>query len=82
MTSTEVIEHNPEVVPGGRWRPSGCVARHKVAVVIPYRDRERHLAILLSHIHPILQRQQLDYRVYVVEQVSEYSNCIKYCISP
>ena len=24
---------------GGRWKPSNCTARHRVAVVVPYRDR-------------------------------------------
>ncbi|GFT85315.1 beta-1,4-N-acetylgalactosaminyltransferase bre-4 [Trichonephila clavipes] len=47
--------------PGGRFRPSDCIARNKVALVIPYRDREEHLRIFLHNLHPILQRQQLDY---------------------
>ena len=61
------------VAPGGRWRPSGCRARHRVAVVIPYRDREAHLRLFLQHMHPFLQKQQLDYGIYVVEQVSKPS---------
>lgn len=48
--------------------PLPCVARHKVAIVIPYRDREEHLVTLLNTLHPLLQRQQIQYRVYVVEQ--------------
>ena len=56
-------------MPGGVGRPHDCIARHRVAVVVPYRDRREHLNILLSHLHPMLQRQQLDYRIYVVEQV-------------
>ncbi|KAI8520898.1 lactose synthase [Branchiostoma belcheri] len=59
---------NPDVRLGGKWRPPNCTARHKVAIVIPFRDRETHLQVLLKHLHPILQRQQLDYGVYVVEQ--------------
>ncbi|XP_019624978.1 PREDICTED: beta-1,4-N-acetylgalactosaminyltransferase bre-4-like [Branchiostoma belcheri] len=59
---------NPDVRLGGKWRPPNCTARHKVAIVIPFRDRETHLRVLLRHLHPILQRQQLDYGVYVVEQ--------------
>ncbi|XP_071455371.1 beta-1,4-N-acetylgalactosaminyltransferase bre-4-like [Hetaerina americana] len=53
---------------GGSWRPSECTARHIVAIVIPYRDRWQHLLTLLSYLHPILQRQQVAYRVFVVEQ--------------
>ncbi|XP_046393595.1 beta-1,4-N-acetylgalactosaminyltransferase bre-4-like, partial [Ischnura elegans] len=53
---------------GGSWRPLDCTARHIVAIVIPYRDRWQHLLTLLSYLHPILQRQQVAYRVFVVEQ--------------
>ncbi|XP_066270171.1 beta-1,4-galactosyltransferase 2-like [Branchiostoma lanceolatum] len=64
----ETTRENPDVRLGGKWRPPNCTARQKVAIVIPFRDREEHLQQLLSHLHPILQRQQLDYGVYVVEQ--------------
>ena len=29
----------PWLEEGGRWKPSNCTARHRVAVVVPYRDR-------------------------------------------
>jgi len=54
---------------GGSWRPSNCTSRHRIAVVVPYRDRQRHLDVFLRHMHPFLQRQMLDYTIYVVEQV-------------
>ncbi|XP_046668811.1 beta-1,4-N-acetylgalactosaminyltransferase bre-4-like [Homalodisca vitripennis] len=54
--------------PGGSWRPPDCTPRHTVAVVIPYRDRWEQLLTLLYYLHPLLQRQQLQYRVFVVEQ--------------
>lgn len=68
LTEIGIITANPEVKPGGKWHPSKCKARHKVAIIIPYRDRLHHLIILLAHLHPILQRQQLHYTIYVVEQ--------------
>ena len=68
-TEPDIIRQNPALMPGGVGRPRGCTARHRVAVIVPYRDRRQHLNILLSHLHPMLQRQQLDYRIYVVEQV-------------
>jgi hypothetical protein len=63
----------PEIEIGGRFRPKECIARHKVAIIIPYRDREEHLKILLRNIHPMLERQQLDYGIYVVEQFGNSS---------
>lgn len=55
--------------PGGRYKPPDCISRNKVALIIPYRDREEHLRIFLHNMHPILQRQQLDYGIYVIEEV-------------
>lgn len=60
----------PSLEPGGLWRPPNCSARHRVALVVPYRDRDDHLRIFLRNIHAFLQRQQIDYGVYVVEQSS------------
>ncbi|XP_046335978.1 beta-1,4-N-acetylgalactosaminyltransferase bre-4-like isoform X1 [Haliotis rufescens] len=57
-----------ELKPGGRFNPAGCTSRHRVAIIVPYRDRESHLKVLLNNLHPMLQRQQLDYGIYVVEQ--------------
>ncbi|TRY80460.1 hypothetical protein TCAL_10482 [Tigriopus californicus] len=53
---------------GGKYSPRECMARHKVAIVLPYRNRKAQLALFLEHMHPILKRQQLDYGIYVVNQ--------------
>ena len=49
--------------------PAHCRARSRVAIIVPYRNREEQLKLFLNHIHPILSRQQLVYGVYVVGQV-------------
>ncbi|KAF5880117.1 beta-1,4-galactosyltransferase 1-like, partial [Clarias magur] len=59
---------DPQLALGGRYMPSDCVSQQKVAIIIPFRDRELHLKYWLYYMHPILQRQQLDYGVYVIEQ--------------
>lgn len=64
-----VAKQNPNVKIGGRYRPSDCVSPHKVAIIIPYRNRYEHLKYWLYYLHPILQRQQLDYGIYVINQV-------------
>ena len=53
---------------GGYWVPHECKSRSKVAIIIPYRDRFVHLAILLRNLHLILQRQMIAYRIFVTEQ--------------
>ncbi|CAB4035829.1 beta-1,4-N-acetylgalactosaminyltransferase bre-4-like, partial [Paramuricea clavata] len=42
-----------------------------VAIIIPYRKREQQLKIFLRHMHPMLKRQLLDYRIMVIEQAGE-----------
>ncbi|VDK43914.1 unnamed protein product [Anisakis simplex] len=60
----------PKLQAGGHGMPSGCRARHRVAIIVPYRDRETHLRVLLHNLHSLLMKQQLDYAIFVVEQVS------------
>lgn len=56
---------------GGKWSPKYCKARHKVAIVIPYKNRLKNLNYFLYHMHPFLQRQELEYQIFVVEQVND-----------
>ena len=55
---------------GGRYSPSDVSSDvTRVAILIPFRKREEHLQILMNNLHPFLYKQQLDYTVYVVDQV-------------
>ena len=64
----EIAKLNPGLGKGGLYKPPGCRSRHHVAIVIPYRNREEHLKVFLHNMIPVLQRQQLDYGIYVVDQ--------------
>ncbi|CAL1527173.1 unnamed protein product [Lymnaea stagnalis] len=67
-TYEDIRAENEGLMPGGRYKPPDCTARHRVAIVIPYRNREEHLKILLRNLHPMLARQQLDYGIFVIDQ--------------
>lgn len=69
LSLEQVKKDNPDVQPGGRFRPKDCTALQKVAIIIPFRKRDEHLKYWLHYLHPILQRQQLDYGIYVINQV-------------
>uniref|UniRef100_A0A182QJK5 Uncharacterized protein n=1 Tax=Anopheles farauti TaxID=69004 RepID=A0A182QJK5_9DIPT len=56
--------------PGGQYMPPDCTARNRVAIIVPYRDREQHLPIFLKNIHSLLMKQQLEYGIYIVEQTA------------
>jgi len=54
--------------PGGHYVPKECRTEQRLAVIICYRNREQHLKMFLDNIHPFLQKQQLDYTIFVVNQ--------------
>ena len=56
---------------GGRFTPEECRPVNRVAIVIPYRNRDEHLRYFLEYMHAILQRQQLEYQIFIVNQVGE-----------
>ena len=60
--------YHSKILFGGHYHPETCVARHKVAIIVPYRNRWDILGRFLFHTHTILQRQQIDYRIYICEQ--------------
>ncbi|XP_061553265.1 beta-1,4-galactosyltransferase 3 isoform X2 [Phycodurus eques] len=68
LTLEEIRTRNPLVLPGGLYRPPDCEPRHRTAIVVPYRNRQTHLRALLYHLHPFLQRQQIHYSIYIVQQ--------------
>ncbi|XP_052777499.1 beta-1,4-galactosyltransferase 4-like [Mya arenaria] len=68
IRETELPEaYRKQVQHGGRFRPSECEPRERTAIIIPYRDREQNLKVQLRHLHMVLQRQNLEYGIYVVE---------------
>ncbi|XP_031635473.1 beta-1,4-N-acetylgalactosaminyltransferase bre-4-like [Contarinia nasturtii] len=53
---------------GGFYAPKNCTARHRVAIVTPFRDRADQLPIFLKNLHSLLMKQQIEYGIFVVEQ--------------
>lgn len=65
------VENENKAVTEGEYKPSDCKARHSVAILIPHRNREKHLLYLLHNLHPFLQRQQLHYAIYIIHQAGD-----------
>ncbi|XP_071460504.1 beta-1,4-galactosyltransferase 3-like isoform X2 [Marmota flaviventris] len=70
LTMEKAVEKNPLVRLGGQYKPPDRWTWHHTAVVVPYYGQAQHLQQLLFHLHPFLQRQQLHYAIYVVNQVN------------
>ena len=70
---------NTNIQLGGHWFPSICTARDRVAIIIPYHQNHKQLRIFLNFMHQFLQKQQLDYQIFLIESVrirviSKYSS--------
>lgn len=59
------------LLPGGWYKPHECNPKDRVAIVIPYRDRADHLPVFLKNIHPLLMKQQVEYGIFVIEQIAD-----------
>ncbi|XP_060708701.1 beta-1,4-galactosyltransferase 3-like [Hemiscyllium ocellatum] len=68
LSLEEVRKRNPMVLAGGWYKPPDCESKHSTAVLVPHRHREQHLKYLLYYLHPMLQKQQLQYRIYIIHQ--------------
>ncbi|XP_042882137.1 beta-1,4-galactosyltransferase 4-like [Penaeus japonicus] len=71
MTEAEAEGNATNVLPGGSWWPPDCESTWRLAVIVPYRNREVMVGPFLNHMHPFLQRQLLNYTIFFVEQSGE-----------
>ncbi|KAG1686338.1 Beta-1,4-galactosyltransferase 1 [Nymphon striatum] len=53
---------------GGVYAPGNCLATQNVAIIVPYRNRTENLQIFVRWMHFFLQKQQLNYTIYIIEQ--------------
>ncbi|CEF66382.1 Beta-1,4-galactosyltransferase family and Galactosyltransferase, C-terminal domain and Galactosyltransferase, N-terminal domain-containing protein [Strongyloides ratti] len=60
----------PNIQPGGHFYPNHCNAEQKVAILVPYRNRQSHLRIFLHNIHKTLQKQHIDYAIILIEPIN------------
>uniref|UniRef100_A0A0N5A051 Beta-1,4-N-acetylgalactosaminyltransferase n=1 Tax=Parastrongyloides trichosuri TaxID=131310 RepID=A0A0N5A051_PARTI len=66
--SLETIESlYPDIQMGGHHYPKSCKANQTVAIIVPYKNREEHLKIFLYNLHDILQRQLINYIIFLIE---------------
>ncbi|XP_077557240.1 beta-1,4-N-acetylgalactosaminyltransferase bre-4-like [Haemaphysalis longicornis] len=69
VSSLKAVEGEfPDVRMGGFFQPKECTSRHRVAILIPYRNRADQLKVFIYNLHRVLAHQQIDYGVFVIEQ--------------
>lgn len=57
--------------PGGKWASPalGNKPKSKVAIIVPYRDRQKNLELFLRYMHAFLTNQDIYYGLYLIEPV-------------
>ena len=45
--------------------------RHKLAVIVPFRDRYTEMLTFVPHIHKYLNAKNIDHKIYVINQVDD-----------
>ncbi|XP_050546198.1 beta-1,4-N-acetylgalactosaminyltransferase bre-4-like [Daktulosphaira vitifoliae] len=68
VSEIQLNEITKNVSFGGEWFPKDCISQHHTAIIVCYRNRTEQLKIFLYHIHSFLQKQNLHYEIFVVEQ--------------
>lgn len=68
VSSKQLGDITEYVSPGGEWMPKHCLPQHHTAIIICYRNRTEQLHTYLYNIHSFLQKQNVHYQIYVIEQ--------------
>lgn len=54
--------------PGGYYKPTKCISRDRVAIIVPVRKRDEQIPIFLKNLHPLLMRQQIEHQIFIIHQ--------------
>ncbi|XP_073944892.1 beta-1,4-N-acetylgalactosaminyltransferase bre-4-like [Choristoneura fumiferana] len=58
-------------IDGGSYVPPQCNPLFSVAVLVTYRNRQKQLDIFLPYMHNFLRKQNIHYKIYLIEQQDE-----------
>uniref|UniRef100_A0A1B6JX31 Beta-1,4-N-acetylgalactosaminyltransferase n=2 Tax=Homalodisca liturata TaxID=320908 RepID=A0A1B6JX31_9HEMI len=47
-------------------------SRHKLGIVVPFRERFEELLEFAPHIHDFLNKQSINHKIYIINQVDQY----------
>ncbi|CAK1546889.1 unnamed protein product [Leptosia nina] len=58
----------PQGIANGSYTPTDCLPLISVALLVTYRKRQNQLDIFVPFIHNFLRKQNIHYKLYVIEQ--------------
>ncbi|KAG7303142.1 hypothetical protein JYU34_013174 [Plutella xylostella] len=65
---TSYDEFLPTGIANGSFLPSHCNPQLSVALLVTYRKRQKQLDIFLPYIHNYLRKQNIHYKIFLIEQ--------------
>ena len=68
----KLLSKQIKLEPGGvslTKKNQNCTSKTSLAIIVPYRNREKHLKLFISNMHPFLTRQKINYGIYLVEPI-------------
>lgn len=66
----DIYKNHEDLLYGGEFKPTSCQSLQRLAIIIPYKDREEHLKLAINHLHYVLKNQKIHYKVFVAEQAT------------
>nr|XP_026486650.1 beta-1,4-N-acetylgalactosaminyltransferase bre-4-like [Vanessa tameamea]XP_026486651.1 beta-1,4-N-acetylgalactosaminyltransferase bre-4-like [Vanessa tameamea] len=61
----------PNGIINGSYTPEDCTPLFSVAILVTYRNRQSQLDIFIPYMHSFLKKQNIHYKIYVIEQQDE-----------
>ncbi|XP_013188218.1 beta-1,4-N-acetylgalactosaminyltransferase bre-4 [Amyelois transitella] len=70
-SSKEIGNFSAQGIVDGSFMPENCQPMFSVAILVTYRNRQRHLDVFLPYMHNFLRKQNIHYKIYLIEQLDE-----------
>ncbi|KAL1137946.1 hypothetical protein AAG570_009641 [Ranatra chinensis] len=67
-----VVQERCDCPKAGGTKLGRIPGRHLLGVVVPFRDRFEELLEFAPHLHEFLRAQNIDHRIFVINQVDQY----------
>ncbi|XP_061713784.1 beta-1,4-galactosyltransferase 2-like [Cydia pomonella] len=62
------VDFDAKGIEKGTFTPEHCNPLFSVAILVTYRNRQKQLDIFLPYMHNFLRRQNIHYKIYLIEQ--------------
>ncbi|XP_063086975.1 beta-1,4-galactosyltransferase 7 isoform X3 [Cavia porcellus] len=62
----------PPELPPEHWEEDASWGPHRLAVLVPFRERFEELLVFVPHMHRFLSRKKIQHHIYVLNQVDHF----------